>query len=248
MIGKEKLTEFVDQKISAFHQSKLESIKTLELEHLLRRKNPYLFKAKNVTTVEEYVKYLIDAHLSSQEETMFGNFLEKLAIYVCSEAFNGQKTPAEGIDLDFTRDGKRYIVSIKSGPHWGNSRQIKKMKDDFRKAKKIINQDVICVNGCCYGRDNQENKGDYYKKCGQSFWAFISGEPDFYKKIVEPIGYKAKERNDEFNIEYTKLINKCGRSFNSTFLKNDGSIDWEKIVEFNSKAMKNNYLDLAQLC
>jgi hypothetical protein len=229
-----KVVAFVDRNIGEFHSSKLDAIKCLELNQLLKRKNPYLFKAKNITTVEAYIRYLLDAHLSSQEETMFGEFLEALAIYVCSVAFGGQKAPAEGIDLDFSRDGKRYLVSIKSGPHWGNSSQLRKMKDDFKKAKKIIGQDVICVNGCCYGRDSNENKGDYIKKCGQSFWEFISGRPEFYKEIVEPLGHKAKERNDKFNAEYGKVVNKFGEAFSSCYLNTDKSINWEKIVAFNS--------------
>ncbi|HJW65270.1 MAG TPA: PmeII family type II restriction endonuclease [Candidatus Bathyarchaeia archaeon] len=230
----DKVVAFVDSKIADFHSSKLAAIKCLELSHLLKRKNPYLFKAKNITTVEVYVRYLLDAYLSSQEETMFGTFLEGLAIYVCGLAFGGQKAPAEGIDLDFSRDGKRYLVSVKSGPDWGNSGQVRKMKDDFRKAKKIIGQDVVCVNGCCYGRGKKENKGDYIKKCGQSFWEFISGKPEFYKEIVEPLGHKARERNDEFNNEYSKVVNKFGKSFGSCYLNKDKSINWEKIVEFNS--------------
>lgn len=230
-----KVVRFVDDNIVEFHNAKLASIKALQLNHLIERKNPYLFKAKNISTVEDYIKNLLDAHLSSQEETMFGNFLEKLAIFVCSEAFGGQKTPAEGIDLDFSRDGKRYLVSIKSGPNWGNSQQILKMLDNFAKAKRIMNlDDVGCVNGCCYGRENQENKGKYIKKCGQSFWEFISGKSEFYKEIIEPLGHKAKERNEQFNSEYAKVINNFGKTFSETYLKTDGSIDWEKIVAFNS--------------
>jgi len=233
-INLDKVFEFVDDNIGGFHRSKLEAIKELKLGILLKRKNPYLFKAKNVTTAEEFIRNLLDAYLSSQEETMFGNFLEKLAIFVCKEAFAGSKAPAEGIDLDFTRDGKRYLVSIKSGPNWGNSRQIQKMKDDFTRAKRILGQDVVCVNGCCYGKDRNENKGDYVKKCGQSFWEFTSGKPEFYKEIIEPIGHKAKERNEEFNREYGKVLNKFSKQFIESFCKKNGEIDWERIVEFNS--------------
>jgi len=235
----DKVLRFVDDNIGSFHQSKLEAIKKLNLSILLKRKNPYLFKAKNVTTAEEFVRNLLDAYLSSQEETMFGNSLEKLAIFVCNEAFRGRKAPAEGIDLDFMRDGKRYLVSVKSGPNWGNSRQIKKMIDDFKKAKRILGQDIICVNGCCYGKEKNENKGDYIKKCGQSFWEFISGRPEFYKEIVEPIGHKAKERNEEFNREYGKVLNIFSRQFFDSFCKKNGEINWEKIVKFNSGINQN---------
>lgn len=238
-VNLDKVSNFVDSNIGSFHQSKLDAIKKLKLSKLMKRKNPYLFKAKNVTTAGEFTRKLLDAYLSSQEETMFGNFLENLAIFVNQEAFGGQKTPAEGIDLDFVRDGKRHLVSIKSGPNWGNSRQIEKMKDDFSKAKKIIGQNIICVNGCCYGKSKNENKGDYIKKCGQSFWEFISDRPEFYKEIIEPLGHKAKERNDEFNTEYSKVLNRFSKEFIAKFCRENGAIDWERIVEYNSGINRN---------
>jgi len=230
----EDVYKFVDSNIDSFHAGKLDAIRCLKLSKLLKRKNPYLFKAKNVATADEFVRKLLSAHLSSQEETMFGNFLEKLAIFVNEKAFGGKKSPAEGLDLDFTRDGIRYLVSIKSGPNWGNSSQIKKMKDYFSQARRILGQNIFCVNGCCYGKNKNENKGDYIKKCGQSFWEFISGDPEFYKEIIEPLGIKAKARNEEFQKEYSKVINRFSKEFINNFCDNDGAINWEKIVEFNS--------------
>jgi len=154
---------------------------------------------------------------------------------VCKKIFGGHKTPGEGLDLDFTRDGIRYLVSIKSGPNWGNSQQIKKMKDNFKKAKIIIgSQNIVCVNGCCYGRNRHENRGDYIKKCGQSFWDFITGDSEFYKKIIKPLGLKAKERNEEFMNEYSMLLNRFSKQFMDNFCRENGQIDWEKLVEFNS--------------
>jgi hypothetical protein len=182
----------------------------------------------------------LDAHLSSQEETMFGDFLEMLAIYINNKIYGGIKSSAEGIDLEFEKDNIKYIVTIKSGPNWGNSSQIAKMKDNFRKAKRILNtsrasQNVIAVNGCCYGVDNQPEKEEYYKYCGQTFWEFISGEKNMYLEIIEPLGHKAKEKNDEFIVAYSQIVNKFTSEFSSDFCKN-GIIDWESLVKFNSSA------------
>lgn len=72
------------------------------------------------------------------------------------------------------------------------------MKDNFKKAKKILGSNlssslkVVAVNGCCYGKDNQPDKSDYLKLCGQQFWTFISGSESFYLDIIEPLGHKAK--------------------------------------------------------
>jgi Type II restriction endonuclease EcoO109I len=202
----------------------------------LARKNPYLFKAKNVETADVLVRQIVDAHLSSHEETVFGDFLELLAIYICSLNYNGRKSTTEGIDLEFERGNTLYVVSIKSGPNWGNSSQVKKMRDLFRQARKIYGatRHLIAVNGCCYGRDSRAEKGDYLKLCGQPFWELVSGEPEMHRQIVDPLGAQAKERNDVFHTEYQKVLNRFTREFLNEFSAPDGSIDWNSLVAFNS--------------
>lgn len=94
---------------------------------------------------------------------------------------------------------------------------------------------VIAINGCCYGIDNKPDKGDYYKYCGQRFWTFITEDENFYLDIIEPLGYKAKQRNDDFYKEYAKVVNKFNREFSLEYCDENGEIAWEKIVALNSK-------------
>lgn len=237
-ISEKIVKKYVEENIGSFHSSRLESLKNLKLETILKRKNPYLYKAKNILTFHDLIKSILDAHLSSQEETLFGEFLEGLAIYICSYVYSGRKSSAEGIDLEFEKDKIKYIVSIKSGPNWGNSNQIRKMLDNFRKAKKILGTNtnkinIIAINGCCYGRDNVSDKGEYLKLCGQRFWEFISGNTNLYEEIIEPVGFKAKEKNEDFLKEYSKILNIFSDQLSKNF-SNDGNIDWIKIVQHNS--------------
>lgn len=230
--------DYVSQNIGSFHSRRLKSLQELKLDKVLKRKNPYLFKAKNVLQAQDLVKLLLDAHLSSQEEAIFGDFLEGLAIFVCHKVYGGDKSAAEGVDLEFTKDGVRYIVSIKSGPNWGNSRQVAKMRDDFRKAKRVLATSggrgpIEAVNGCCYGRNSRPNKGDYMKLCGQKFWELISGSNNLYTDIVEPLGHQAKLRNDEFLQAYAVIVNKFTQEFMNNFC-DDGAINWQRLVQFNS--------------
>lgn len=241
-ITKNEVVQYVKENIASFHNKRLESINKIKLEQILKRKNPYLFKAKNIIAAPDLIKTLLDAHLSSQEETIFGDFLEGLAIHINKTVFGGEKSEGEGIDLKFISDGVTYIVSVKSGPNWGNSSQIKKMKDNFNKAKRILRtsnskMNIIAVNGCCYGVDNQPDKGDYQKLCGQSFWEFISGDESLFTQIIEPLGHKARERNEEFLELYAQIITKFTCSFAEKFC-NDGKIDWERLVIFNSGKKK----------
>src|SRR5690606_25287164 len=124
------VTTYVSENISTFHQKRANNLVNLKLSNVLKRKNPYLYKAKNVLTSEQIVRSIIDAHLSSNEETLFGDWLEGLAIYINSITYGGRKSANPGIDLEFERDGVLYLVTIKSGPNWGNSSQQNKMKLD----------------------------------------------------------------------------------------------------------------------
>ncbi len=244
---KAKIVSFIEPNIQTFHGKRLENLLALKLNDILKRKNPYLFKAKNISTAHDLVKTLLDAHLSSQEEGIFGGFLEQLAIFISKEFYGGKKSASEGIDLEFEKDKTKYIVSIKSGPNWGNSQQVSRMKDNFRRAKRVLGTNsskttIIAVNGCCYGKDDNPNKGDYVKLCGQRFWEFISGDEDLYTEIIEPLGHKAKEKNEKFLKEYAKVINKFTVGFAYDYCDSEGSILWDKLVKFNSGKQKNKEL------
>jgi Type II restriction endonuclease EcoO109I len=238
MLDYNKLKIFIDERVDVFHKKRITKIQTLKLLDILKRKNPYLFRSKNILTAEELVRNILSAHLSSQEEGMFGNLLEEIAIFVCSQVYDGLKSGIEGVDLEFTRDNTRYIISVKSGPNWGNSSQLKKLGDNFKRAKQVLRQNagvskVEAINGCCYGKAYSDN-GTFQKICGQRFWGLISGDEDLYTKLIEPLGHKAKEKNDNFNQEYSKTINKFSRELLNKFCLITGVIDWEKLLEFNS--------------
>jgi hypothetical protein len=237
------VTHYVESNIGTFHQARSESLSRVSLEKILKRKNPYLFRAKNILTSQDLVKSILDSHLSSQEETMFGDFLEGLAIFICGKVYGGVKSAAEGIDLEFDNKGTHYLVTIKSGPNWGNSGQIREMKLNFRKAARILHTSrngvrVMAVNGCCYGKDDRPQKEEHLKLCGQRFWTFISGSDALYTDIIEPLGHRAREKNEEFLQSYAHIINRFTREFSDTFCDEGGQIQWHRLVEFNSQTQQ----------
>ena len=198
----QKVVQYVEENIGFFHQKRIQRLNKLKLSQVLKRKNPYLFKAKYMQTSEQIIRGIVD--------------------------------------LEFDKENIRYIVTIKSGNNWGNSSQIKKMISDFKTAKKTLRTsnsqiNVVAINGCCYGKENNPDKGDYFKYCGQEFWEFISGNKDLYTELIEPLGHQAKEKNEEFMLSYTQMINKFTREFSNNFCKKNGDIYWKKLVEFNSK-------------
>lgn len=250
-IGQEELQSFISEKvISPFYEKRFNKLGEINLDKILKRKNPYLFKAKNIQTAEELVKYTLDAFLSSQEETIFGNLMEILAIFVCNKVFGGHKAEEgkfKSIDLIFSKNDRIYLVGIKSGPYWGNKDQQDKLKNNFRKARTILQNEgvknkIIAINGCIYGIeknpykiDRKDRSKNYYKYCGQEFWELITGDDTFYQKIIVPLDKEAKKRGEDFRESYYAKINELTKCFSEKYLSQNGQINWEKIIDFVSK-------------
>ena len=124
------------------------------------------------------------------------------------------------------------------------------MVDNFNSARKVLrtsgsNINVLAVNGCCYGRTTSKNnykpKGDYYKFCGQVFWEFISGDDQLYIEIIEPLGYLAPEKNDEYLKSYAQKINLFTKELADDFFKVNGEIDWNKLLETVHLSVSANF-------
>ncbi len=232
--------------MTPFYLRRLEALQKLKLHDVLKRKNPYLFKAKNIELAGDLAKGIVDAFLSSQEETLFGNLLEGFAIYVSHSLHDGFKSQRKSLDLEFRRDGVYYIVGIKSGIHWGNVDQINTMKANFKRAREElraqgVTEEIIAVNGCIYGKDPNPLKNDvdadktYYKYAGQEFWKFISGDDNLYREIIAPIDAEAKLKDEAFRAAYTAKVHELTLDFSLNFLS-EGQIDWSKLVEIRFRA------------
>lgn len=245
-----KLNAFIaSDVIKPFYEMRLDRLESAKLSDISKRKNPYLFRAKNIETAGDLAKGILDAFLSSQEETVFGDLMERLAIHICHEVFGGKKAEEgkyRSVDLIFERDKKIYIVGIKSGPNWGNSDQMNVLRRNLKAAKNMLREKagkkrMVSVNGCMYGRDNKPhkvNKKDpglsYHKICGQLFWELISGDNQLYKKIIQPLSKEAKKKDEIFKDLYTKKINEMTKDIVKRFYTDD-NLDWDKIIEYVSK-------------
>ncbi len=234
-----EIEKYVSGNIHRFHESRIAKLNKLKLDDLLKRKNPYLYRAKDLNTPELIVRSLASAFMSSAEETMFGDWLEQLAIFVAKSVYGGYKSSAEGIDLEMDKDGIHYFVSIKSGPNWSNSSSKAKLLKDFEKAQKIYRTSgnkalAVPIEGCCYGKDNKPEKDSHTKLCGERFWSFISGSDSFYTDIIEPMGANARSQNENYQKEYDKMITKFTKKFSENYCDDNGNIFWNKILIINS--------------
>lgn len=165
------------------------------------------------------------------------------AVYVTKITGGGHKSAAEGIDIEVIRKGIRYLIAVKSGKNWGNSSSTARLKQNFKTAVKVIKQskhveELQPTLGICYGNFKTNNNGEFLHIGGQSFWHLISGDPDLYINLVEPLGHKSEEHDNNFKIEKDKTYNRLIREFTNIYCDVSGSIDWARLVRFVSENMR----------
>ena len=96
------------------------------------------------------------------------------------------------------------------------------------------------VVGYSYGKKKSmpsENK-IFTELAGQDFWAELTGEKNCYIKIIEAMQDLPVRHKDRFNEEWAKAKNRFAREFITDFCDADGSINWNKLLEFNSGSKK----------
>ncbi|MFI5253280.1 MAG: PmeII family type II restriction endonuclease [Bacteroidota bacterium] len=241
-ISPQTIRNFLKTSRNFYGLTLLSVLNKLEFDRLVENINPYVHK-NNCMDISKIITGLIEENLKESEDAIQENILKEIAIIINKKIYNGWKSSFSGIDLEFDRDNIRYLVTIKTEPNWGNNSQIKKLESDFNNAINTLhivnsNLEIATVNGCCYGRNKNRKKRSYSILCGQEFWEFISGDSELDMKIIDALGHKAKERNEDFIKSYSKMINLFTYKFLTTFCRKDGSVDWDKLVRFNSAIIK----------
>lgn len=225
--------------LNTFYVTLIEKIDGLDITNVMKRKNPYLYRAKAMENASEIVESVLNAFVSSSEETIFGNcFFEPVAI----AASGGKKALAEGIDIMIQDDASNtiYAIAVKSGPSVFNADSKKRQEQNFIAASKLAQQIKARYEayiGYCYGKKNDSGKGKpkiYQELAGKRFWAEITGDEDFYLKIIKFMGTLPEQYVVSYRESYNKAFNRLVREFSTEFCTPDGRIDWEKLVAFNS--------------
>lgn len=242
-ISDKELEDIVSEQLDMFYKSRLDQAKKLELKDVLSRKNPYLFKALGIEKPSEIVENLLNARLSSSDETIFGTeFFEKIAKRIAEITSNASIAPADGVDIIIDKETYKPI-GIKSGENWGNSSQIKRLKDDFetlrQRVQTKIDKKYDPVVGHGYGTKNRLSKTGWRDVSGQAFWKEISGDPDLYLKLMRLMKDLPLKHKPEFKKKWDELVQKFTDEFSSNFCKEDGSVDWEKLTKFVSEEDKS---------
>ncbi len=133
-----------------------------------------------------------------------------------------------------------YAIAVKSGTSVFNADSRKKQEQNFIAAGKLAQQAkkrFVPIIGYGYGVKKTSNRGlpkFYTELAGKKFWEELTGDKEFYVKLVRFMGKLPEKYAEEFETSYQKASNRLLREFTQEYCRPDGEIDWEKIVRFNS--------------
>lgn len=233
---KDLLISSVQTRLNEFYVRRIAKLSTLDLKNTLRRKNPYLFKAVGLLDANEVIERLLNDFMSSSDETIFGDaFFEPLA----KDLGEGTPSPSEGVDVVVETPKAYKAIAVKSGPSVFNAQSRRRQNQDFqalRSRMMKLQKHFEAVVGYSYGKrisPPNENK-IFTELAGQAFWAELTGETDCYIQIIEAMQDLPIRHKDRFNEEWAKAKNRFAKEFITDFCDDDGTINWNKLLEFNS--------------
>lgn len=222
--------------LTEFYTSLTKTLDNIDIDKILKRKNPYLYRAKGISSAGQIVDGILAAYVSSSEETVFGNaFFEPIAIVVSG----GQKAVTEGVDITVDKENTIYSIAVKSGTSVFNADSRKRQEQNFQSAQKRAQQAhkaFLPVVGYGYGKKKVKagNEKFYRELAGKDFWEWLTGDAEFYTKIITYMGTRPDEYAKKFEEAYAKAENRMVREFTIKYCAEDGTIDWDALIRFNS--------------
>lgn len=234
----DKLEQEIARCLGSFYNSRLQGLEKLSLKKVLSKKNPYLYRALGIEKASEIVEQNLAAFVTSSDETIFGNcFFEPLA----KLASAGKVSDAEGVDFTFEFADRYLAVAVKSGPNWGNRDQHKRQSTNFdalRNRLYKIQKQFDPLVGQAYGRQSSEptENSRFRRRSGQAFWEEITGNPDFYLKLIRLMKDVPAKNRQKYRAMWDQSVNRFTAEFIRDFCDPKGAIDWEKLVELTSSA------------
>ncbi len=236
MLDPQTLEAKIGELLDDFYARRTQMVAKLDLLNVLRRKNPYLYRALGVGTATEIVNGLLSAYISSSDETLFGNvFFEPLAKFVSE----GTVAPSEGVDVAIESDTVYRAIAVKSGISVFNADSRKRQEQNFRALERRLqklHKQFDPIVGYCYGRKRQraDTASAFRELAGQAFWQEPTGDLDFYLRIIEMMREKPQEHQIQYKIAYEAALNRFVKQFIERFCDEDGTINWAKLTAFNS--------------
>ena len=210
-----------------FINSLQKTLTTKTFRSLIAKKNPYLYRASGIRTIEQLVDRALADFVSSSTEGTFGSALDRVARRLPGN------TPATGGEADLQRikGDVAEIYTIKSGPAGFNDASWTTTKNKMLRAKaslELSGYHVQLYVGFMYGRKRtttDPNSG-IIRLASKEFWARITDDPEFYRKLLGACACLSPLYQADINEAQQRMLREASLSFTV-----DDQIDWDKVLE-----------------
>lgn len=206
--------EFFREHIAANHLKNMEKLSSLKEFKINPFTHQYLAQfAFGDSSPESLAKALIYPRvLGTSIATTFGAQIQRY----CNDVLYSFASVTSGMDIEFTDalDNRHKYCQIKAGPLTINKDDEKTIKDHFKAVIRLARTNHLevqfndCVLGVLYGTPNSINQ--FYKNIGeeypvyvgQEFWYHLTGDPNFYYRLIDAFSSVATEMDSSKNLEF----------------------------------------------
>ena len=247
-IADQQLKTEVGRLLTTLYAKRFAALDKLTLARLLN-KNPYLYRALGIADSSEFIQQLMIAFVSSSDETIFGNdFIEPLAVFAASHSPNASGIPrtvtvgaGAGQDIAIETAKSYLAISVKSSKNIFNSQSAKGQSGEFGALQarlKKLNKVFRPIIGYGYGRKLERKASTVEKMAGQVFWNMLTGDDSFYLRISSAMESFAGQHGHAYKTMFDTRHQQLLREFMIEYVDVNGLIQWDKVVAFNSAAVK----------
>jgi hypothetical protein len=207
--------------------------KEISFPKLLSKCNPYELVV-NCQTVESLVDFIMGSHKQTSSQTIWGNYLESIAVKVCEKNLNGIKSKEECTDIEWFCDGVKHFRGWKSSPKWCNADQksVVNLKETELKNTEDFGSYKVLTS---YGKTTKRiTTNSFVQLSGQEAWEEISNDNELYNKIMVGI-----ELNRNIIVQFIESIYISDREriipwMEDNFLNDNNTINFIKINKYVS--------------
>jgi hypothetical protein len=223
--------------VDSLENLRLVSRKEISFPKLLSKCNPYEL-AVNCQTVESLVEFIMSSHKQTSSQTIWGNYLESIAVKVCEKNLGGFKSKEECTDLEWNDNGKKHYRGWKSSPNWCNADQ--KRAVNTKENSMTMNEDFGSFKVLTsYGKTSKRRKNEgFVQLSGQDAWQEISGDEELHNKVMVGVRLNSKIIRQFLENIYISDRDKSVRWVTNNFTNEDNTINFIKINNYVSS--RNN--------
>lgn len=233
------LSTYAEQSIIKLHQARLLNIQKLVLNNELRNKDFNFYRTIQLHTLGELINRCVEHHIYLTEKRMFESWVKGLIIFICHQTHGGFKSNLPGVDFEFIDEDYGFLAKLFFHNYSSSLPQKRKwLKQLIIVKKKLQNENPTIVYKAAQvfplAEDYSNSDEEFIIYSGTNFWQWLTGEDNFFERSIKPIVGSARSKDQKYWDTHTQMLNRFYRTFTEQYLRSDFSIDWEKLVRFNS--------------